>query len=226
MTPILAQPLDPGNDEARRWAEQELSDSDYQPPQPSWLDRFSERLWEWLADNIFGWFGGSDTIRVIVIVLAIALVLGLVVVVVRHLRRNPRVPEVASTPTSTTVMSGAARTAEEFRSEAENAYAAGQYDACVIASVRSMTRRGIERQLLADEPSLTAHDVAVDLGPRFPLHADALSRATDLFDAVAYGDRHASAESASRVLELDRAIASARPAQAEGNRPRRLAVPR
>ena len=58
MIGVLAAPLDPGNDEARRWAEEELSDSEYQPPEPSWFDRFGERLWEWIADNVFGWFGG------------------------------------------------------------------------------------------------------------------------------------------------------------------------
>ncbi|MCG7634952.1 MULTISPECIES: DUF4129 domain-containing protein [Gordonia] len=226
MIEILAAPLDPDNEQARRWAEQELSESDYQPPEPSWLDRFGERLWEWIADNVFGWFGGSDTLRAIVIVLAIALVLGLVVAVVRHLRRNPRLPRTTGSASSETVLIGPARSAADFRSDAESAFAAGRYDACVIAAVRAVARRGIERELLADEPSLTAHEVAVDLGPRFPAQDDRLRRATDLFDAIAYGDRHASAESAREVLELEQAVSSTRPVEADASRPHRLAVPR
>ncbi|AFR51306.1 DUF4129 domain-containing protein [Gordonia sp. KTR9] len=226
MIGILAAPLDPANDEARRWAEQELSEPDYQPPEPSWFDRFGERLWEWIADNVFGWFGGSDTLRAIVIVLAIALVLGLVVVVIRHLRRNPRIPRPTGAAPSESVLTGPARSAAEFRSDADTAFAAGQYDACVLAAVRAVARRGIERGLLADEPSLTAHEVALDLGPRFPAHDAGLRRATDLFDAIAYGDRHASAEYARKVLELERAVSSARPAEPDVNRPRRQAVPR
>ncbi|MFE0750318.1 DUF4129 domain-containing protein [Gordonia sp. NPDC058843] len=226
MIRVLAAPLDPDNDEARRWAEQELSESDYQPPEPSWLDRFGDRLWEWIADNVFGWFGGSDTLRVIVIVLAIALVLGLVIAVVRHLRRNPRIPRSTGTAPSGQVLSGPARSAADFRSDADAAFTAGHYDSCVLAAVRALARGGIERGLLADEPSLTAHEVSVDLGPRFPEHDAALRSATDLFDAIAYGDRHASAESARAILELERSVSSARPSETEPSRPRRLAVPR
>ncbi|MDF6099440.1 DUF4129 domain-containing protein [Gordonia hongkongensis] len=226
MIGVLAAPLDPGNDEARRWAEEELSDSEYQPPEPSWFDRFGERLWEWIADNVFGWFGGSDTLRGIVIVVAIALVLGLVIAVVRHLRRNPRIPRTTAGPPTGSVLTGPARSAADFRSDADAAFAAGRYDECVLAAVRAMARRGIERGLLADEPSLTAHEVAVDLGPRFPTYDSGLRTATDLFDAIAYGDRHASAESARAVLDIERGVSSARPVDQDTVRSSRLAVPR
>ncbi len=226
MTPVMAAPLDPGNDAARRWAEEELSGREYQPPEPSWLDRFGERVLGWIVDNALGWFGGSDTIRTIVVVVAIALVLTLIFAVVRHLRRNPRVPDVAATAKSAAVLSGAPRSADDHRRDAERAHAAGDHDGCVIAAVRALARRAVERALLADEPSLTAHEVAVDLGPRFPEHADAMRRATDLFDAIAYGDRHASADAARAVLDLERAVGSTRPSPPDTARPRRLAVPR
>ncbi|WP_244970807.1 DUF4129 domain-containing protein [Gordonia jinghuaiqii] len=225
VTPVLAAPLDPGNDEARQWAERELSEPEYQPPEPSWLDRLVERFWNWVGENIFDWFGGSDTVRAIVLVLAIALVLSLIVVVVRHVRRNPRAPGTPGGTRSEKVLQGTPRTADELRSEAENDYAAGDYNASVIAAVRALARRSIERELLADVPSLTAHEVAVNLSPRFPSSSTALREATDLFDAIAYGDRYASAGSARAVLDLERAVASARPAEV-GSSHRRLAVPR
>ena len=225
MTPILAAPLDPGNEEARRWAEDELSKDVYQPPEPSWWDEFSDRVWEWIAAKILDLFGGSDTIRAIVIVLVILLVAGLAVLVIRRVRRIPRAPKTADTTATKVVLSGA-RSAKELRAEAETLYAAGDHDASVVAAVRALARRAIERGLLADEPSLTAHEVAVELASRFTAHGVELRSAADLFDAIAYGDRHAAAGSARAVLDLERAVSAAQPDAVDTSGPRRLAVPR
>ena len=225
MTPILAAPLDPGNEQARRWAEDELSKDVYQPPEPSWWDEFSDGVWEWIADNVLDLFGGSDTIRAIVIVLAILLVVGLAVLVTRRVRRIPQAPRTADTTAAKMVLTGT-RSAKELRAVAEDRYTAGDYDGSVIHAVRALARRAIERGLLADEPSLTAHEVAAELAFRFADHGVELRSAADLFDAIAYGDRHASAGSARAVLDLERAVSSAQPAAADTSGPRRLAVSR
>ncbi|MDV6312895.1 DUF4129 domain-containing protein [Gordonia amicalis] len=226
MTPILAAPLDPGNEQARRWAEDELSQNAYQPPEPSWWDRFSDRVWGWIADNVLDLVGGSDTIRAIVIVIAILVALGLAVLVIRRVRRTPRVPKATENAAAKVVLSGSPRSAKELRAEAETRYAAGDYDTSVITAVRALAQRGIERGLLADEPSLTAHEVASELAFRFDEHGVELRSAADLFDAIAYGGRHAAAGSARAVLDLERTVSSARPAGVDTPGPRRLAVPR
>lgn len=226
MTSSLAAPLDPGNGEARRWAEEEVSKKAYQPPEPSWWDRFNERVWGWIAEHLSEIFRGSDTLRTVVIVLAALLVLGLVLVVVRYVRRRPRLPRTATSSRTEVVVTGAPQSARELRAEAENRFAAGDHDAAVIAAVRALARRAIERSLLADEPSLTAHEVAVELAERFAGHRVELLAAADLFDAVAYGDRHASASAARAVIDLERTIDSAKPSGPDPARPRRLAVPR
>lgn len=226
VTPILAAPLDPGNEQARRWAEDELSEEVYQPPEPSWWDEFSDRVWGWIDDNVLDLFGGSDTIRAIVIVVAIVLIVGLAVLVIRRVRRIPRLPKTTDTTAAKVVLPGGPRSAKELRAEAETLYAAGDYDASVISAIRALARRAIERDLLADEPSLTAHEVATDLASRFTDHGVELRSAADLFDAIAYGDRHASAGSARAVLDLERTVSSAQPAAVDASGPRRLAVPR
>ncbi|MHC3002934.1 DUF4129 domain-containing protein [Gordonia sp. GN26] len=225
MTPLLAAPLDPGNEQARRWAEDELSKDVYHPPEPSWWDEFSDRVWEWIADNILDLFGGSDTIRAVVIVVAILLFAGLAVLVIRRVRRIPRLPKTADTTDAKVVLSGT-RAAKELRAEAEDRFAAGDHDGSVIYAVRALARRAIERGLLADEPSLTAHEVATELASRFPDHGVELRSAADLFDAIAYGDRHAAAGPARAVLELERAVSSTQPAAVATSDPHRLAVPR
>lgn len=226
VTPVLAAPLDPGNDEARRWARDELSDREYQPPEPSWWERFSERVWEWVADNVLDLFGESDTLRAIVLVVAVLLVIGLAFVVLRHVRRAPRIPAADSAKSTEVVVTGAPQTAKELRADAERLHAAGDHDAAVIAAVRALARRAVERSLLADEPSLTAHEVASELADRFVGHRVELLDAADLFDAIAYGNRHASAESARAVIDLERTVGSASPTEPDPARPRRLAVPR
>jgi hypothetical protein len=51
----------------------------------------------------------------------------------------------------------------------------------------------------------------VALAPSFPDHADRLARAADLFDAVCYGHRRASADQAGQVLGLDADLVKTRP---------------
>lgn len=88
-------------------AEDELSQNAYQPPEPSWWDRFSDRVWGgWIADNVLDLVGGSDTIRAIVIVIAILLALGLAVLVIRRVRRTPRIPKTTENAAAKVVLSG------------------------------------------------------------------------------------------------------------------------
>ena len=122
----------------------------------------------------------------VAVLVALALV-ALVVYSLRFVRRTERGPPTG--PGRCSATSGSPR-----RSTAHAPRGAGR------AAVRGLRPRcpasvasgAVERTLLEDAPSLTAHEIAGRLGSTFPEQAQDLRAAADRFDAVAYGDEPAS----------------------------------
>ncbi|GIL35425.1 DUF4129 domain-containing protein [Phycicoccus sp. DTK01] len=201
VTPADA-PLDPSNEQARRWLEEELTASRYHA-QPSILERLNELLDRLLNARPEGGLPGvAVPIAVGLVVAVLALVLW------RLLRRDvggsagrgsSRALDVPDVPAAT------------LRASARAALERGDLDAAVLDGVRAIARAGVERVLLDDAPGRTAHEVAQLLGVTFPGEHTALADAADAFDAVRYGDRRATAEQARGVLDLDARLAAARP---------------
>lgn len=196
--------LDPSTEEARRLLAEELSKAKYAANQPSLL----ERLKEW----ILGLFRGAGTevgapgwlVPVVVIVL-LALI-GLLLW--RILRREPGA---AATPTAGAVLEGPVASAADLRASAERAFASGDASTAALESFRAIVVAGIERALLDDHPGRTAHEAARDLTPFFDSEAVALAAGADLFDAVRYGARSASAAQARDTMELELRLSRAKP---------------
>jgi hypothetical protein len=117
---------------------------------------------------------------------------------------------------------------DEHRAAAVAALDAGDPGRALVSAFRALTARSLRRGLLDDRPGLTAHELAVDLGPVFPDGADALMRAAMLFDLVFYGDQPADPADARSVLDLDDALRAARPAAhgSSADRQPGAAVPR
>ncbi|GAC66821.1 DUF4129 domain-containing protein [Gordonia soli] len=210
VTVVLAEGLSPDNDEARRWLERELSKPEYSD-QSSITDRWWENLENWFADLLSGINGAATPLPGIVAAIVVVLLLVLVIYLLRFVRRTPK----AKSASTQSVLGGHRLSAREFRERAEKALAAGDHDACVLDAMRAMARRGFDRTLLADAPSLTAREVAVGLTRHFPDRRERLAAAALLFDAVAYGGRHATADEARGLLDLESEIASARPRSVE-----------
>ncbi len=201
VTPADA-PLDPSNEQARRWLEEELTASRYNA-QPSILERLNELLDRLLNARPEGGLPGvAVPIAVGLVVAVLALVLW------RVLRRDvgrsagggsSRTLDVPDVPAAT------------LRAAARAALERGDLDAAGLDGVRAIARAGVERVLLDDAPGRTAHEVAQLLGVPFPGEHAPLADAADAFDAVRYGDRRATAEQARAVLDLDARLAAARP---------------
>lgn len=190
----LASGLSPSNDEARDWARDELA----KIPPPDSSSHFLN-------------FDGTGRIvpTIIAIVLAVAL-LALIVYALRFVRRTPR-PRKPDGADNNSLLGDNSLPAKSLRATAEERFAAGDYDACVRAAMRTLARRSAERALLTDAPSLTAREVAVALRAPFATHTPRLDAAAAMFDAVAYGDHHATPQQAKELLDLDDALAAARP---------------
>lgn len=199
--------LSPDNDEARRWLSDELSKPRYGSSEPGFLERIWRSIEDWF-DSVLSQISGASTPLpgFVAAIVAIAL-LALGLYLLRFVRRTPRV---ARTDT-VSVFGERDVSADEFRRRAQAALTRGDTDAAVLDGVRAIARRGLERTLLPDAPSLTAHEVADALATHFPDHLDRLRSAATTFDEVAYGGRHATVLRAQEILEVDEAISSARP---------------
>ena len=152
--------LDPDNDTAHEWLRDELSKPRYHegpsnqwqaPDEPGWLERFGR----WLS-GLFN-SGFSQAVGFILLALLIA---AAVYVVLRVRRETSRKRDDDSDDTPGSVLGGVVGTADQFRSEAQAALAAGDYDRAVLAAMRAVAQTASDRTLLLGARSATAHDIA------------------------------------------------------------------
>jgi len=205
MTPVswtLFRGLNPTPPEARAWLRQELHGSDYQSP---WLDSMSR----WIVDQLRKLLEGAGHLAglsPVITVLMALVVIALLVWVLPKVRREPVVAVSGGA-----VLENVTITARRYRDQAAQALRDGRYDEAVLDGFRAIAKDTSDRRVLNDAPGRTAHEVSLALASPFPDHADRLSRAADLFDAVRYGHRRASAYQASQILELDAELVTTRP---------------
>ncbi|TNM68717.1 DUF4129 domain-containing protein [Streptomyces sp. NP160] len=212
MTTLLAgallagAPLQPGADEARRAAQQELAKGVYRDAEPGLL----QRAWEALLDALSRVEGpsGGGVLQAVVVVL---LVLGVLVVVALLVRRTGAATRRAAAgpqPGLTGPVDAAA-----LRRDAREAAREQRWDDAVLVGFRALVRGLQERDLVGSAPGLTASEAAREAGRSLPALAGRLTAAADLFDSVLYGGRRARREDAEAVAALDDAAVAARPAR-------------
>ena len=211
--------LDPGNGQAREWLERELADPVYRDTRDP-VQRALDAVLRWVSDLLERLQGPTGSVPWWVGLLAGLVVLGLVLLGSRQVRRTRRL----RSPASEGVLGAEQLTAAEFRARARAALTDGRYAACLLDAVRAIARGAVERTVLEDSPSLTAHEIAERLGLVFPDHAAALRRAADRFDAVAYGGAASTRAEALEVLDLDTALQGARPQQPSRQAPAGLVL--
>ncbi len=208
MQPLRAPldiPIDLGRDEAARLARVELAKPIYSGEDEPlvqrvirWLlGRISEVLDQAATTSPLGWFG----------LLGIAVLIVLVVVAVR--RRTGSLDRAALPDL---LLAGGPRTAEEHRTDAENFAAAGAWAEAVRARLRAVVRDLEDRDLVDARPGRTADEVARAAGARLPSAAADLRLAARIFDDIWYGGRPADPRAYARLVEIDDAVARARPA--------------
>jgi hypothetical protein len=198
--------LDPTNGEARSWLQDELAKPAYRDTRDP-LTRALQALERWLLDLLDGAQAPVGPLPTLVAGLVAVALVALVVYTLRYVRRTRRAASGPAAP----VLGDERLTAQQYRGRAQRALADGLYAACVLDLLRAIARDAVERTILEDAPSLTAHEIAGRLEAAFPATADELRWAADRFDAVAYGEGDASRADAERMVALDRAIATARP---------------
>lgn len=199
-----AVPVEPGVDEARRLAVEELSRREYAEQRPGVV----EQLVSWVLDRIgqvSGTLGqGTGTLLAVVVGIVVVLVVVAVLVAGRTLRRARQVVPGAVFATTT----GAA---VDHRAAADAAAARGDWRVAVVERFRAVVRELEERAVVVPQPGRTADEAAAEASRWLPDLAPALHAGARLFDDVRYGDRPADATGDAALRGLDEAVRAARP---------------
>jgi len=206
---ILSVPVDPDAPEARQWLLDELAGADYRAAQPTWFDRLSGAIGDWLNSLRFETADGSD-LGVLVIVLFIAVVLVIAFLVFGLPRLNRR-----SSVTGSLFGENDDRDSAAIRRAAEAAAAIDDYALAIAEMYRAIARGLAERTVLSTTPGTTAHSFALRAGASFPAFAAPLSAAAADFDDVRYLGRSGSRDRYTAIADLELGLRAATPAALE-----------
>lgn len=204
-------PVDPDDEEARRWLEEELDRADAPQEQtPSWIDDFFDWLRELLggspptAEPTVGFDAGPTVGIILAVVLGVALlVIAFAIFGLPRLRRRSRV-------TGDLFGEDDDRSSAQIRSAADQAAASGDFTAAVVEVFRSLARDLAERGVVLAFPGTTAQEFARRAGGVFPDARDRLLDAGEVFDGVRYLERVGTEEQWRRMSELAAELRAAR----------------
>lgn len=202
-------PLLPDPDQAREWAEQELSDPVYQAAEPTVVDRIAQAVARFVRDlftvpDTGGWGPWAFVVLGVIVVA--------VVVVALLIWGRPRLTPRAAPAVHALFDDDDARSANELRADAAAAAARGDWDEAIVLRFRAFARGLAERGIVDPPPGATVRAFARAASAALPPLADALDTAAETFDDVRYLRRPGTAESYRVVADLDDAAVRARPA--------------
>lgn len=192
-------PLVPDGDEARRWAEQELSDPVYRTAEPTAFDRAARAVAEFIG-NLFS--GDLSALSGPWLTIAIALVVAALAVAAVLVWGLPRFAA-RSRGRAALFDADDTLTAAELRRDAEATAARGEWDAATVLRTRAIARALAERTVLEVEPGATVHRFARAATAAFPREREALDLLADDFDDVRYLHRRGTADAYERARALD-----------------------
>lgn len=207
MITVISAGLDPDNDEARRWLEDELRKRAYSS-EKNWWQRFSDAVGDWFGSAVASVFGDHSSVPTTVSIVLVVLLVAAAAFLVSRIRRNRRARPAES---DRSVLGRSTLTAAEYRERAAVLLADGDYLRSVVNSMRAIAQEAVERTLLTRAASLTAHEIANRLTMPFPDHARQLRIAADTFDEIAYGDRTATHDDALSMQALDSTLKRTKP---------------
>lgn len=180
-------PVVPDAEEARRWAEEELSRSIYHE-QISWWEALMRRLMEALIRPLTTTSGSLGSFSGVVIMAALIILVIVIIVFASRLRRNQRAK--VSAKQSAKLFTDDADSLTLFQ-RAEQAAARHDYTLAFLEYFRAIIRAADERALIHDRVGLTAQEAA-QLVSKLPA-SDPIGEFAATFDAASYGDEQLTA---------------------------------
>lgn len=190
---------------AQKAAVEELSKSMYREHEPDLLQRVLDWLWQRIDDLLTTAAGATPggTTGVVVIVLVVVALVAALRIRLGALRRSPTA--------DSSLFEDRPRSAAEHRAAAEQHAAGHQWDQAVQERLRAVVRSLEERALLDPRPGRTADEAAAEAGLSLPGHAGRLRAAARDFDDVTYGGHSATAETYTRLRDLDADLQRSKP---------------
>jgi hypothetical protein len=208
---IREVPVEPDDEEARRWLEEELGRGGAEPYEPAEPPGWLQDLLDWLREL----FGGAQptgdgeelgpTLGIVLLVVVVAggLVAAFLIFGVPRLRRRSRV-------TGDLFGEDDDRSAAQLRSAAQQAADAGDYTSAVVEVFRSIARDLAERGIVLAFPGTTAREFARRAAVVFPDARERLHEAAEVFDGVRYLGRVGTDEQWRRMSALERDLRAER----------------
>lgn len=204
---LPAEVFVPDGDDARQWAQEELSKAEYQAAKPNWFDQFAADVAEWFF-GLFTGDGAGSVAPLALTLIAIAVVAALVVALLVWGR-----PRASRTIRRRGDLLGEKndRTAAQLRADAERRAREGDWSGAVVLRFRALARGLLERDLIDPAPGATAQGIAREAAPALPGMADALHEAASLFDSVRYLGSDADEAQYRTLAATDDAVQAATP---------------
>lgn len=203
---ILAVPVVPDAEEARELMVRELAKPVYRAAEPTWFDRLSAAVGDWLAGLLESGPGGTPALAWTVVILALVAALVAAYLIFGPPRINRR----------SIVVGGLfgdddSRSAQILRSAAERAAAAGDWIVAIEEMFRSIARGLSERAVVSRMPGTTASAFAASASGPFPEISAELASAAASFDAVRYLGLPGSRAEFDALAELERRLRTSTP---------------
>ena len=195
---------DPGA--VRDLADRILAEARYDRPPKSIPDRILEWFGEQLG-RVLGSFVGSGVGTLVAWALVVGAV-GFVVYLVVRYGRVGRLPRRVDRPPS--VMVELTRTPAEWRADAARLEAQGRWKEGLRCRHRALIGDLVRRGAIPEQAGRTAREYARDVATSLPDATVAMAAATELFEAVWYGDVPTGPIEAERFERFDRQVLATR----------------
>ncbi|AKV85198.1 MULTISPECIES: DUF4129 domain-containing protein [unclassified Microbacterium] len=208
----MIRPLDdvlvPDGDEARQWAEQELSDPRYADAKPTWFDLVARDIGRFLADLFSSDNGasvGPSALIVVSVIVFGALVAALII------WGRPRRSQAIRRPGAGLLGAEDDRSAAQLRADADRAARAADWDEATVLRFRALARGLLERDLIEPSPGATAQAIAREVSVVFPAETTPVRQAAVFFDDVRYLRHPATADRYAELAATDDRLSALRP---------------
>lgn len=186
----------PDGDEARRWAEEELSDPRYADAKPTWFDLVARDIGRFIAD-LFTSDNGANVGPWALIIVSAVIVAALITALI--IWGRPRSSRAVRRARTDLLGEQDDRSAAQLRADAERSARGGDWDTATVLRYRAIARGLLERDLIDPAPGATAQSIAREASAVFADEAVAMRRAAVSFDDVRYL-RHPATEESYRDL--------------------------
>ncbi|MBW8761667.1 MAG: DUF4129 domain-containing protein [Microbacterium sp.] len=198
----------PDGDDARRWAEEELSNQRYAEAKPTWFDLLARDIARFIADL----FNSDNTANVgpsALIIVSVLIFAALVTVLI--IWGRPRRPSAVRRLHGGLLGAEDDRSAAQLRADADRAAKAEDWDEATILRFRALARGLLERDLIDPTPGATAQGIAREVGMVFPAETASVRAAAVSFDDVRYLRHPASPQSYAQLAAADDRLSALRP---------------